>query len=195
VSGKEKDEEVTHEEMLMWYQAHVHDSAIETPAQARWEELMITFLRHPNHDEAYKAMAALGNRVLAGASFADVAKNASEGPTAGQGGQRDWTHKENLNSESLNQALFTLPVGQLSQILESESGYHIIRVVERQDLSRKSFLETQKEITKSIKDERSQKRYTEFVKSLHEKYPVWTVFDNTMQQPKNPDDEDRYSRQ
>ena len=192
VSGKEKEEEVTHEEMLTWYQGHLKD--FESPARARWEELMITFIRHPNHDEAYKAMAALGNRVLAGASFADVAKSGSEGPTAGQGGQRDWTHKGSLSSESLNQAIFTLPVGQLSQILESDSGYHIIRVVERQDLSRKSFLETQKEITKSIKEERSQKRYLEFVKSLREKYPVWTVFDNSMQQPRNPDDEDRYSR-
>ena len=81
---------------------------------------MISFARHPNHDEAYATVAALGNRVLAGASLADVAKSASEGPTARQGGQRDWTHKGSLSSETLNQALFSLPVGQLSQhILES----------------------------------------------------------------------------
>ena len=132
--GEGREEEVTHEEMLAWYQAHLKD--FEQPAKARWEELMVSFARHPNRDEAYAAVAALGNRVLAGASLADVAKSASEGPTARQGGQRDWTHKGSLSSETLNQAIFSLPVGQLSpKILESQDGFHIIRVVERQELT------------------------------------------------------------
>ena len=177
--------------MLTWYQAHLKD--FEQPAKARWEELMISFARHPNRDEAYAAVAALGNRVLAGASLADVAKSASEGPTARQGGQRDWTHKGSLSSENLNQAIFSQPVGQLSQILESDNGFHIIRVVERQELTRTSFLDAQKEIKENIKKERFEKRYKEFVEKLRDKYPVWTVFDNALQQPKNPDDEDRYS--
>ena len=189
-SGKE--EEVTHEEMKKWYQAHLKD--FEHPAKARWEELMASFTRHPNRDEAYAAVAAQGNRVLAGALLADVAKSASEGPTARQGGQRDWTHKGNLSSEALDQAIFTLPVGQLSpKILESNDGFHIIRVVERQELYRTTFEDAQKEIKENIKKERLEKRYQEFVKKLHEKYPVWTVFDNALQEPKNPDDEDRYS--
>jgi hypothetical protein len=190
--GEDKTE-VTHEEMLKWYQAHIKD--FEQPAKARWEELMVSFARHPNHDEAYAVMAGLGNRVLAGAALADVAKSASDGPTARLGGQRDWTHKGGLSSEALDQALFSSPVGQLSQILESASGYHIIRVVERQELTRKSFLDAQKEIKENIKKERFEERYQDFVKELHRKYPVWTVFDNMQQVPKNPDDDDRYSKQ
>ena len=116
--GNDKDE-VTHEEMRTWYQKHLKD--FEQPAKARWEELMVTFSRHPNHDEAYAALAAMGNRVIAGASLADVAKSASEGPTAPQGGQRDWTHPGSLSSDALDHAIFSLPVGQLSQILESEA--------------------------------------------------------------------------
>ncbi len=187
----DKEEEVTHEEMLAWYQAHLKD--FEHPAKARWEELMVSFTRHPNRDEAYAAVAAMGNRVLAGASLTDVARSASEGPTARQGGQRDWTHKDSLTSENLNQAIFNLPVGQLSQILESSSGFHIVRVAERQELFRTSFLDAQKEIKENIKKERTEKRYQKFVDELRKKYPVWTIFDNALQQPKNPDDEDRYS--
>ena len=189
--GKEKDE-ITHEEMRTWYQAHLKD--FEHPAKAHWEELMVSFARHPNRDEAYQLMAAQGNRVLAGASLANVAKSASEGPTASEGGLRDWTHKDSLSSENLNQAIFGLPVGQLSHILESDNGFHIVRVVERQEFSRTSFLEAQKQIKENIRKERFQKRYTEFVEDLRRKYPVWTVFDNALQEPKNPDDEDRYSR-
>ena len=181
VKPEDKEEEVTHEEMLTWYQAHLKD--FEQPAKARWEELMISFSRHANRDEAYAAVAALGNRVLAGASLADVAKSASEGPTARQGGQRDWTHKDTLSSENLSQAIFSLPVGQLSQILESENGFHIIRVAERHELTRTSFLDAQKQVKENIKKERFEKRYTEFVEKLRSKYPVWTVFDSVAQNP------------
>ena len=190
--GKDgKEEEITHEEMLAWYQAHLKD--FEHPAQARWEELMVSFARHSNRDEAYAMLAALGNRVLAGASLADVAKSASEGSTAREGGQRDWTHRGSLSSEALDQSLFSLPVGQLSQIMESPGGFHIIRVVERQELTRTSFLDAQKQIKENIQKERNEKHYKEYVDELYRKYPVWTAFDSALQQPKNPDDEDRYS--
>ena len=153
---EEKEEEITHEEMLAWYQAHLKN--FEHPAKARWEELMIAFARHPNRGEAYSAMAALGNRVLAGVSLADVARSASEGPTARDGGQRDWTQKDSLSAEALNQALFSQPVGQLSpQILESAEGFHIIRVVERKEMSRTNFSDVQKEIKESIKKEHFEK--------------------------------------
>jgi len=190
-SGKPEDEEVTHEEMLAWYNAHLKD--FEKPAKARWEELMISFARHFDRREAYDAMAALGNRVCQGASLADVARSASEGPTARAGGMRDWTNKDSLNSENLNQAIFGLPVGRLSPILESENGLHIVRVVERRELTRTSFLDAQKEIKESIKTERFQKRYKEWVEKLHAKYLVWTVFDKSLQeQNKQDDDDNRY---
>ena len=53
------------------------------------------------------------------------------------------------------QAIFSLPIGQLSPILEDERGFHIVRVVERQDMSRTPFSELQPEIKKKIKAERS----------------------------------------
>jgi hypothetical protein len=186
---KGHEEEVTHEEMRAWYQAHIKD--FEQPAKVRWEELMIAFSRHASHDEAYAAIAALGNRVLAGASLADVAKSASDGPTARQGGQQDWTRQGSLSSEALDQAIFSLPVGQLSQILESDRGYHIIRVAERKEMTCTSFLDAQKKIKESIKQDRLDKRLKDFVKKLRAKYPVWTVFDNSLQKPKQAEEEDR----
>jgi len=155
---------------------------------------MISFARHPDHNEAHDLLAALGTRALFGASLPDVARSGSEGPTARSGGQRDWTHQGSLASETLDRALFSQPVGRLSPILESADGYHIIRVVERQEFSRTIFLDAQKEIKARIRKERLKKRQEEFVEQLKEKYPVWTVFDNATQKPKAVEEEDRYSR-
>ena len=172
------DEEVTHEQMLDWYQSHLAE--FEKPARVRWEEMMISFSRHASHEEAYATIAALGNQVLAGASLADVAKARSDGSTASRGGQRDWTTKGSLVSTELDQAIFSLPLGRLSPIIESKSGYHIVRVTERQEASRTPFLEAQKEIKEKIKKDRMNKQSQEFLDKLRKSYPVWTIFDETM---------------
>ena len=188
---KPDGEEITHQDMIDWYQAHIKE--FEQQPRVRWEELAVSFARHPNHGEAYAVLGEMGNRVLAGASLAEVARASSEGATAAQGGKWDWTHRDSLDSKAINDALFTLPVGRLSERLEATDGYHIVRVVERQDLTRTSFLDAQKDVKEKIQKERFEKKYKEYVEELRKKYPIWTVFDASLAPPKNPDDDDRYS--
>jgi peptidyl-prolyl cis-trans isomerase SurA len=191
---KPDDAEITHQDLIDWYQAHLKD--FEQQPRVRWEELAITFARHPNdpeHREAYAALAALGNRVIAGASLAEVARSASDGATAHQGGKWDWTHRDSLDSKTINDALFSLPPGQLSPILEAADGFHIVRVVERQELTRTSFLDAQKDVKEKIQKDRFEKKYKEYVEELRKKFPIWTVFDASLAPPHNPDDDDRYS--
>jgi parvulin-like peptidyl-prolyl isomerase len=173
--------EVTHEQMLDYYQEHA--SEYEHQAQVRWEQLMVRFSDFPNRQEAWKALAQMGNQVLGGVPLAEVAKARSKGPTATSGGMRDWTRQGSLVSESLNQALFTLPIGQLSQILEDKQGLHIIRVVERKEAGRTPFLEAQTEIREKIKEERKRKKYDDYLARLRKQTPVWTIFDNSNGNP------------
>jgi parvulin-like peptidyl-prolyl isomerase len=170
------DEEITHEQMLAWYQAHLAD--YEKPARATWDELMVSFSKFRSDDEARDAIALLGNQVLAGAPLAEVAKARSDGPTAAHGGRRDWTTKGSLASEELDQTLFNAPIGQLSPIIRGKTGYHIIRVVERQEVTRTPFLETQKEIREKIRQDRTKKQYTEYVTRIQKQFPIWTIFDS-----------------
>ena len=100
---------------------------------------MVRIDKYRSKTDAYAAIACMGNQVLAGKPLAQVAKAQSDGPTADQGGLRDWTGKGSLVAQQLDLALFGLPVGQLSPILESESGYHIIRVVERRECRASRF--------------------------------------------------------
>ena len=67
-----------------------------------------------------------------GAPFPEIARSGSDGVTASDGGARDWTTQGSLVSKKLDEALFGLPVGELSPILEDEYGLHIVRVTERE---------------------------------------------------------------
>jgi hypothetical protein len=71
--------EITHQDMIDWYNAHIKE--FEQPARVRWDELVITFARHSDHNEAWAVLGEMGNRVIAGASLAEVARVSSEGAT------------------------------------------------------------------------------------------------------------------
>jgi parvulin-like peptidyl-prolyl isomerase len=120
----------------------------------------------------------MGNDVLRGAPFAEVAKLRSHGPTRFDGGIYDWTTKGSLVSKVLDEAIFGLPVGSMSQILEDENGYHIVRVIERVDAGRKEFLEAQTEIRKKLRDQDIERQTKEFVEKMKSRTPVWTIFDD-----------------
>lgn len=68
-------------------------------------------------------------------------------------------------------------MGKLSQIIEDDDGFHIIRVVQRVDAGRVPFFEAQVEIKEKIKEERRKRHLEEYIVQLREKTRVWTMFD------------------
>lgn len=164
------DDEVSLEAMLDYYRQHPNE--FETPAQARWEELMVRQSQYATRGAAYAAIAEMGNEVMAGKPFAEVAKARSQGATAAKGGQNGWTSKGSLKSQDLNRALFGLPLNQLSQIIESPQGFQIIRVLERKEAVKSSFLDAQVKIRDKIKQLRTQEQMQAYFKKIEARIPT-----------------------
>ncbi len=181
----DRNEEVTHEELLEYYQQHLEEYSF--PARARWERLTARFDRFPDKAAADRAIVDMGNLVLRGVPFAEVAKRHSQGSHADEGGYHDWTSKGALVSKVMDEAIFSLPVGRLSRILEDEQGFHIIRVIERQPAGRRPFEEVQDEIREKIQKERFQKNLNAYLEKVERETYIWTVFDDSPQssQPSN----------
>ena len=91
--------------------------------RAKWEELLVRFSKYSSEEAAGEAIARMGNRCRAGVPFAGVARARTDGVEAAKGGRHDWTAKGSLVPE-LDQALFGLPIGQLSPIIKSPVGWH-----------------------------------------------------------------------
>jgi hypothetical protein len=182
------EQEPSHEQMLAFYREHSVDW--ETPARTRWEQLTVKFDNFDSKRSAYRALAQWGNEVQRGAPFAAVAKAHSQGTTAEEGGAHDWTSKGSLRSTVLDEVLFGLPEGVLSQILEDEDGFHIVRVVQREDLKLTPFTEVQADIKKKLHDGSKEKQKAAYIAKLRERTPVWTIFDEnpvaTAQRPDAP---------
>jgi len=166
--------EVTHEEMLAYYREH--EAEYKVDAKARWEHLMASKSDFPTIADAYNALAAMGDEVLHGAPLEAVARRKSQGPRAAEGGQFDWTTLGSLASPVLNEAIANLPPGRLSDILEDENAFHIVRVLERVPAGMIPFTESQAGIRQKISEQRSAASEDNYLQKLRDTTYVWTVF-------------------
>jgi len=178
------DEEIAHAELIAWYQNHLAD--YDFPAKARFESITVKMGLKRSRREAWEMLAAMGNEVLGGRALADVARERSEGPTASSGGGFDWTGKGSLASARLDEAIFSLPVGQLSTIIEDGEQLHIVRVTEREEAGRTPFTDAQVGIRETLMADRLQQATDDYLAKLRQRTPVWTVFDDRGSSPLDP---------
>ncbi len=166
----EVDKEVTHRELLEEYKKHHSDYAI--PARARWEQIMVRTDRAGSRAEAERQLVEMGNKLINGANFGAMAKKGSHGFTADNGGLHDWTTKGALASKVLDQAIFSEPVGELSNVIETPEGFHIIRVIERTEATYVPFEDAQGEIKERILENKRQAEFNKYIERLRTEIPV-----------------------
>ncbi len=179
----EEEINLSHDDALTYYREHRAD--YEKPARARWEQLTVKVSRFRSREEAYAALAQMGNQVLNGVPLAEVAKAQSHGVTARDGGRWDWTTQGSLASKALDRMIFGegnrpgLPVGALSPILEEDQAFHIVRVTEREPSGCVPFHDAQAGIKKKIHADREAKAKRDYLAKIRRETPVWTVFDES----------------
>ena len=166
----EIDSEVSHGEMLKYYRDHLDE--YDFPAKARWQQVMIKFSTTGSFSKAQQRIVEIGNQIVYGASMEAVAKKESNGFKAATGGIHDWTTKGSLVHQALNDAIFTLPTGVLSDVIETSEGLHIIRVIERTDAGAKPFRDAQVEIRKKLEEEKREAAVADHIARLKREIPV-----------------------
>jgi peptidyl-prolyl cis-trans isomerase SurA len=70
----------------------------------------------------------LRERVQTGEKFEDVARDASMGPSASKGGFLGTFRRGELSDPKFEQAAFNLDEGEVSEVVESKFGFHVIKV-------------------------------------------------------------------
>lgn len=93
-------------------------------------------------------------KLKAGGDFAALAKENSEDPGSGaQGGDLGYFGKGRMVPE-FEKSAFSLKPGQMSDLVKSQFGYHIIKVVDRQPARTQPLAEVKEDIKKNIEKER-----------------------------------------
>ena len=104
----------------------------------------------------------------AGADFAELAKKYSEDPGSKDNGGLYENFPRGQMVKPFEDAAFTVPVGGLSGVIETQFGYHILKVVDRQKETR-SFAEARAEIESRLKQDKEGTLVKDFVQGLKDK--------------------------
>ncbi len=94
-------------------------------------------------------------------SFADVAKKNSQDPgSAPNGGDLDFFARGAM-TKPFEDAAFSLKKGEISNLVETEFGYHIIRVTDVKSPKQRSFEELKPELEAELKKQQAQRKFAE----------------------------------
>ena len=74
-------------------------------------------------------------RIRAGSDFAALAQEYSIGPSSENGGDLGWITRGQSGYMAFDEAAFRLEDGEVSDVVQTDAGFHIIKVVETQLLS------------------------------------------------------------
>ena len=105
-------------------------------AQSRartWHILIKYDIRTPgDRQAALDTIHDLRERVIAGEGFSKLAREySSDDDSAPRGGDLGWVHRDEL-SDNIDAVIWTLPVNEVSEVIETGFGLHIVLVTDRE---------------------------------------------------------------
>jgi len=164
---------VTDEEAKAYFDSNPEKYA--TKEQIRASHILIKpdTTGDPNEAKA-KALAkiqGLLKQARDGADFAELAKANSEGPTSVKGGDLGLFGRGAM-VPSFEKAAFALKVGEVSDVVETQYGYHIIKLTDRKEATNPTFDEVKDKVIEELTQQKQGQIANEYLDSLKAKATI-----------------------
>jgi len=151
---------VTPDELQTYYDQHREEYRVADQVKVR-HILIKTSVPEAGQKEDEKAVAEahakaedILKQLKGGGDFAKLAEKNSDDPgTAKEGGELGWIGRGRTVPE-FEKVAFSLPKGQISDLVKSSYGFHIIQVEDKQDAHLKSLAEVKSEVTEKVKQQK-----------------------------------------
>ena len=160
---------VTDEEIGEYYDKHREDYEGREAVHIRQIFLPVPEGADSGARDRVRAEAnQLRERILKGERFEVMAARYSRGPAASEGGDIGFVERGVMMPE-VEKAAFSLPVGEVSEVLETEAGFLLLVVVDKKGAGLKPLPVVRDEIKAKIEDEKVNKKYDEWMAELRKK--------------------------
>ena len=141
------------------------------PLEVQVQQIFFAVPREASPDRVAAVEKEAGEvleRAKKGEDFSELAKKYSQAPEGKEGGVLGFFKSKELIPE-LEEAAFPLKTGEISPLVRSPEGFHILRVMERKGGEPKPFAEVQAKIREEMMQAESEKKFQEWIKALKEK--------------------------
>ena len=130
------------------------------PEKVRVAEVLVN--PGPGAEEKAREAATVAK---SGAKFEDVVIRFSDGPTRSKGGDMGTVGKGEL-AAALDAVAFSLPTGSVSDPIETRSGWHVMKIVEKLPATYRPYSEVKADILKKEQETQFQKKLAEHLEKL-----------------------------
>jgi peptidyl-prolyl cis-trans isomerase D len=132
-----------------------HKDEFRTKERVKARHILVSILNKPaDQIPKLKAKAEdLLKQIKAGADFAKLAEqNSDDKSNASKGGDLGWVMRGQMVPE-FEKATFALKQGQISDVVTTNYGFHIVQVMEREDAHQRSLDEVKSQILATLKNQ------------------------------------------
>lgn len=151
---------VTEEELRKYYDDHA--SEFDEPEQVRAAQIVVKGL-----DEARRIQQQLRQ----GKKFAELARRYSLSPDARVGGDLGFFPR-GVMPPAFDEVAFKLATHQISDVVETEFGFHLFKILEKRPARKRDFAEVRREVEQKLLAEKREQAQKAFVAALREKAKI-----------------------
>ncbi|UCF93400.1 MAG: peptidylprolyl isomerase [Desulfobacterales bacterium] len=158
--------EVSAQESQEFYDAH--PEFFKQPEQIKASHILVKV--EPNADESQKKEARkkieeVQSKVKKGEDFAALAKEFSEGPSNVKGGDLGYFGHGQM-VEPFDKAAFALKPNEVSDIVETRFGYHLIKVYDKKPEKTLAYEEVKERLVEKLKQDKAQQELRQYIDRL-----------------------------
>lgn len=116
-------------EIRRYYEMHPEEFEIKD--RVRWQDLFINFNKYPSRELAHARAEQVKQMIVTGTDFVSLIKEEENSPRGRQNWDGIGTSREDVPIDVAS-TVFSLSPGQTSGIVSTPTGFHIIKVLERE---------------------------------------------------------------
>jgi hypothetical protein len=146
-----------------------HRDTFRTPELCWAKHVVKNVDEHHDEESARQAIEQAWSELQNGAPFEEVADKHSD--CAGNGGDLGWFQRGEM-VEEFERAVFSLPVGAMSEVFRSVFGFHIAKVYGRKPEGIRPLAEVRADIEQALSQEKQQKALEDWLDALRAKADI-----------------------
>ena len=163
VTGKIK---VSDEETKAFYDKN--PQLFQQPEQIKASHILIKVQADAPADqkaEARKKIEDVQQKVKKGEDFATLAKTYSEGPSGPKGGDLGYFRRGQM-VKPFEEAAFSLKPDETSEIVETQFGYHLIKVNDKKPAKKMTYAEVKDRLNEHLKKQKTDSEANAYIETL-----------------------------
>lgn len=166
----EKDIVVSESDVAQYYEDN--KEKFQHPERVRCSQIFLPASNDLAEREKVRAQAEqLKAEIDSGADFGELAIEHSKAPGAEDGGIIGWVQRGDLVGP-LDEAAFSLSEGQVSAVIESDQGFHLLKVDKKEAAGQATLDDVRKEIEPELRRAAAAEKYKRWIEDLRKRSRV-----------------------